>query len=137
MTVRIRSQRVGDAAVRQTPLIVVGTILAGFGYLAALIVAGRPVTVWDLAAGVASALLTGAVGVWTTWSMARAAQAALDRRPAQPRPTQSTATGLPVVVPAARLAEEAGFPSYEDDPEAAVRAMQERVNRARPARTGP
>lgn len=134
---RVRSGRILAAAVRQIPAIVVAVLLVGFGYLAALLRSGRTVGTWDVVAAAAAGAVTGLLGVYLVAAMSRAAQTAIDHARARtdtapPAPPAPTRTGLPVITPAAQLAADAGFPSYDDDPEAAQRAMQERINRARP-----
>lgn len=64
-------------ALRQTGAILAGTIISGFAYLFALLLSGRPVTTWDVAAAAVAAAVTGWTGLHCTWRMARAANAAL------------------------------------------------------------
>lgn len=138
MTPPVRASRLITAMTRQAPVILAGVVAVGAGYLAAAAAAGRPITVWDVIASAAAAAVTGLVGVRVAASMARAAQTAVEqtRRAQTPAPdSAATRTGLPVITPAHELAEQAEFPSYDADPEAAIRAMQDRVDRARPRPT--
>lgn len=126
------------AAAAQTGWIVAGTIVSGFAYLAAILLSGRVVGTWDIAAAAIGCATTGATALIVCRQMLRAGNGALVKLAARRAPAE-TRRGLPAVV--ARdphqqppSADPPDYTGHDVSTDAARRAAQTRVDRARPAR---
>lgn len=117
-----RTRSLALAATQQAPIVLAAVLAVGFGYLGALLVSGRTVATFDIAAALTAALATGAGMLWTVARMARAGDAAVAdalQRRAATGTQRLAAVERPDQVPADELAR---------------RDVQARVDRARPAR---
>lgn len=98
-----RTRSLALAAVAQAPIVLAAVLAVGFGYLAALLVSGRPVYTLDVLAAAAAAAVTGAAMLWTVARMARAGDRAVAdaaRRTTSPTRTQQLPAGPPDVAAA-------------------------------------
>lgn len=117
-----RTRSLALAAARQAPIVLAAVIAVGFGYLAALLVSGRTVATFDIAAAGAAALATGTAMLSVIARMATAGDRAVTDA-LQRRATTGTHR-LPAV----------DRPDHIPADEVARRDAQHRVDRAQPAR---